>query len=207
MKAENAAYLFGGFAFGILFGFAVVTVFNNQPDLDSHGMAGVAAGPAGPMAPTQTGSAGSAVGAAPMMARIQELRGAIRDDPRDVASLSELAHLYHDVGMWEQAIGYYEQAVEVEPDDPNLLTDLGICYRRNGDPERALALFARAHEADPQHWESLFNTVVVAGFDLSRFDAARAALETMEAMTPKPPRLDELRQALEESAAGQGDRS
>jgi tetratricopeptide (TPR) repeat protein len=76
---------------------------------------------------------------------------------------------------------------------------MGICHRGTGTYDRALELFAEAQQADPSHWPSLFNTVVVAAFDLQEFDRATAALEAMEAMGAQPPRLNELRHAVEQA--------
>ena len=65
-------------------------------------------------------------------------------------------------------------------------------------------MFAESNSIRPDHHQSLFNTVIVAGFDLKQWDRAEAALEALEAMDPKPPRTDELRVALEEQRAGGG---
>ena len=154
--------------------------------------------PAGPMAPTQTG-AGQSDGGAPMVAEINALKQRLQGNEKDVEALVRLANIHHDVGMWQQAIGYYERALVVQPGDPDLLTDMGICYRGTGSFDRAVELFAEAQELDPSHWPSLFNTVIVTGFDLGQFDRAMAALEAMEALEPQPPRLGELRHALEQA--------
>ncbi len=160
------------------------------------------AAPAGPMAPTQTGPGTNS--AAPMVAEINELKSRLQNRPDDVGALVRLANIYHDVSMWEQAITFYERALELRPDDPDVLTDAGTCFKGLGQFERALELFDRAREVAPEHWQSLFNKVVVAGFDLGRFDVAVAALEQLEAMDPPPPRTDQLRQALDRRMAGAG---
>ena len=94
--------------------------------------------------------------------------------------------------------------VEIAPQNPNVLTDLGVCYRGMRQFDRALEKFAEAQAADPQHWQSLFNSAVVAGFDLGQYEVADAALDSIEALDPPPADLerthvDQLRQALEES--------
>jgi tetratricopeptide (TPR) repeat protein len=108
--------------------------------------------------------------------------------------------------MWDQAAMYYEKAVELEPHNPDVITDLGTCYRGMKQFDKALETFDRAHKLDPNHYQSVFNAAVVAGFDLKQFDRAEEALNAMESMNPPPPRLDELRQAIarERAAAGGG---
>lgn len=200
MSKENLAFLFGGFAFGLLIGYGLFHAIETSPDLAAAGAAGSAARPAGPMAPTQAGPGMG--GSAPMVAEVNALKGRLQEKPDDVAALVRLANIYHDVSMWEQAITYYERALEFRPDDPNLMTDAGICFKALGQFDRALVLFDQARAAAPDHWQSLFNKVVVAGFDLDRFDLAVEAMEQLEAMEPPPPQTDQLRHALDQRMAG-----
>jgi Tfp pilus assembly protein PilF len=191
MKKENLVFLAGGLAFGFLIGFGVYHTVGTQPRLDgaTTGMTGAA--PAGPPAPGQTG------GGAPMVAEINELKRLLQNDPDNFQALVRLGNLHYDVRMWEQAAGYYERAVEVEPGNADVRTDLGVCYRNMGRFDEALNAFTAAHKADPQHFQSLFNIVVVAGIDLGEYEVADEAMRVLEAMDPPPPRLDELRAALE----------
>jgi cytochrome c-type biogenesis protein CcmH/NrfG len=200
LNRENLAFLFGGFAFGVLFGYALVHAVGNQPALDAG--AAQAAGmpaPAGPAAPTQTVGTSGAAGGAPMMAEINALKRRLQEDPRDAAALKRLANIYHDVAMWDQAVGYYERAVELTPDDPDLITDLGVCYRGQRQFERALEMFERAASLDAGHVQSRFNSAVVVGFDLGRYDDALEIVASLEAAAGSVPRLGELKAALEQA--------
>ena len=198
MKRENLAFLFGGFAFGVLFGYALVHAVGSQPAIDGSATpAATMTGPAGPAAP-QVGTSG-AEGGAPMMAEINALKGRLQNNPDDVASLQRLANIYHDVAMWDQAVGYYERAAELTPDNPDLITDLGVCYRGQRQFERALEMFARASTLDEAHMESRFNSAIVLGFDLGRYDDALAAVAALESADSTLPRLGELKTALEQA--------
>jgi tetratricopeptide (TPR) repeat protein len=195
VNREQSLFLLCGFAFGLLVGAGVYRAFIEQPDL-------VAATPAGSTSqPNGATTSAAADSGAPMLAEIGALRRRLEEDPRDFAALVRLANLYHDASMFDEAIGYYERALEIQPTMPDLLTDLGICYRAKQEYERALELFDRALEIDPNHWQSLFNIVIVAGFDLGRYDRADQALQRMEGLDPQPPRIGELRQALEQRRA------
>ena len=193
MKKEHLAFLIGGFAFGVIFGFGLFSTIQSQPELSLSGSAMAAQGPAGPRAPTQTGGSG---GDAPMMAELRALKKKIQDDPEDHGAIVRLASLYRDAAMFDQAIRLYEQALQIVPNGPDELTDMGTCLRAKQEFDKALEMFRLAQKADPQHWESLFNEAIVAGFDLGRFDEANAALDRLQAVNPQAPRLEELRQAL-----------
>lgn len=214
MKRDNVAYLAAGLAFGFVFGLGLFHTLAWRPEAQlAAGGAGAETppSPAGPMAPTQTQGAAPAgappAGAAPMIARINDLKRRLQADPKDAAALLELANVYHEVGMFEQAIGFYEQAMAITPNDPDLLTDLGICYQKLRNNDHALELFARAQSIDPKHWQSLYNTVVVLAFQLGRLDEAETALRRLEAAHPGLPQTSELASALAQersrrSAAG-----
>lgn len=232
MKKEHAAFLIGGIAFGVLFGYGLFNALEEQPGAAAApgGGASIPA-PAGPAAPTQ-----SPGGGAPMVAEVNELKRVLQQDPANLGALIRVGQLYGSIGMWEsvdpffeqaveaapgnaelplrlanflhdarqweRAIAFYDRALEFRPDDPNVLTDKGICLRGVGRFEEALEVMAKAHQADPAHWQSLFNSAVVAGFDLGRFDAAEAALDRLEQIKPDAPGLRELRQRLADAERG-----
>jgi tetratricopeptide (TPR) repeat protein len=131
-----------------------------------------------------------------MMAEINALKERVQKDPKDVEAWSRLANVYQDAGMFEPAISFYQRAVELAPNDANLLTDTAICYQELSQFDKALELLERAQKADPSHWQSLYNIVVVAGLRTGHFDKADAALAQLQRIHPDAPKLAELRAAL-----------
>jgi tetratricopeptide (TPR) repeat protein len=203
MKKEQFFFLLGGFAFGILVGFAVFKVYADRPMLDPSGAQQLANAPAGSRSPAQQApQGGGGDGGAPMVAEINELKRKLEANPQDVAAATDLARMYFRVGMMEQSLEFSEIALRITPDDPNLLTDTGNVLRQLGRHVEALEHFRAAHEADPTHWQSIFNTVVVAAFDLQQFDLADAAMARLDGFDPPPAQLPELKQAVEEFRVG-----
>ena len=194
MKKENLAFLFGGFAFGVLVGVGLFSAFNSAPGAPAAGMGAPAAAlaPAGPMAPTQAGGGGGA----PMVPEINALKRRLQENPGDVESAARLANIFHDAQMWDQAAMYYEMTVKLRPNDADVLTDLGICYRAMQRFDDALDSFTKARSVSPDHWQSLFNTAVVAAFDLGDHDRALEALRPLEGLKPIPPQVTELKKAV-----------
>ena len=90
MKRESLFFLLGGFAFGILFGFALFHALNNPLALASGSSSAGVMG----SGTSQMGSSGEGVGGAPMVKRINQLRRALDQDPADIAAAVELADLY-----------------------------------------------------------------------------------------------------------------
>jgi tetratricopeptide (TPR) repeat protein len=226
VKKEQWTFLIGGFAFGILFGYALFVAVAERPFAAQGGTlpASAAPMPAGPPAPTQT------AGGAPMMQEINELKAHLQEHPRDTSALLRLAglfsqvgmwdqadplyaraiesqpedtelvirmaHLYHDSGRFEGAIGYYQKALELQPDDPNLITDMGTCFKQIGQFDEAITQFEKAQSIDPTHWQSLFNIAVVRGFDLGEVERAVEVVDRLEKMKPDAPGVSDLREAL-----------
>ena len=204
-------FLFGGLAFGILIGFGSYHAIHRGPSLAQAPVdGGQVPSPQGPPAATQIGP--NAQGGAPMVATVNRLKRMLQESPDDEQVLLKLANLYYDAAMWEPAAGYYERVVALAPPSADLLTDLGVCYRGSRRFDDALATFERANKLEPTHWQSLYNTVVVAGFDVNRFGLAIEALDAMESIDPRPAgldqaRLERLREMLRSAAAEQGEAS
>ena len=72
----------------------------------------------------------------------------------------------------------------IEPGNPNVLTDLGVMYRRNKQPEKAVEMFNRAIEADSKHEFSRMNKGVVLFHDLNDKQGAMKAWEGLLAVNP-----------------------
>jgi hypothetical protein len=59
----------------------------------------------------------------------------------------------------------------------------------NEAARKALELLERAQKADPPHWQSLYNIVIVAGLEMGRAELAEAALvklRTSQSGSPQP---------------------
>lgn len=202
MKKDHLAFLFGGLAFGFLLGFALFRAIETRPGEGADQAASTAIpSPMGPTAPTQTmgGAAPGAGSGAPMMAEINALKERIQKNPGDVQAWTRLANIYQDGGMFQEAIEFYKRASELEPRNANLLTDMAICYQELRQFDTALLALESAQKADPDHWQSLYNIVVIAGLEMGRFDRADAALARLKQIRPDAPNLDRLRETLDKA--------
>jgi tetratricopeptide (TPR) repeat protein len=83
------------------------------------------------------------------------------------------------------AVGAYERALELEPGDANIITDLGIAYRGLGDPKMAVEKFREAAAADPDHVQSRFNAGLVLEADLEDMTGAAEAWKDYLEVAPK----------------------
>lgn len=203
LRQEQVAFLAGGVVLGLALGFGGYHAWFARPGTPGAQAREEATSPMGPsvmggaapMTIPQAPAAGGG-GGAPMAQVLNALKKRLQDDPKDLDAAMQLAHLHHDAGMWQQAVPFYERALEIRPGDPDLLTDLGICHQELQDYARALDLFSQASKASASHWQSLYNTVVVS---LRVQDTARAkeALARLEQVNPQAPNLASLRSTVE----------
>lgn len=74
--------------------------------------------------------------------------GAPRAEEAAADESERRARLEEAMALWEKSYAWYEQAVELEPDDPRIVNDCGLMliYHLNRDYDRARELFDRAIE-------------------------------------------------------------
>ncbi len=82
---------------------------------------------------------------------------AVNKDPNDFDSLVKLGNLYYDGQQFPSAIQYYERALAIHPDNPDVRTDMGTAYWYTGNSEKALAAMETSLKYRPGHPQTLFN--------------------------------------------------
>ena len=135
--------------------------------------------------------------------QISELKRRLQTNPNDVALLVQLGNTYFDSNMYPESIEAYEKSLALKPGNPNVLTDLGVMYRRNGQSDEAVKRFRTAAQADPMHFQSRMNLGVVLFYDFGDGIGAREALEDVLQVYPQGPNADNARQLLAEIDAKQ----
>jgi cytochrome c-type biogenesis protein CcmH/NrfG len=82
---------------------------------------------------------------------------AVNKDPNDFDSLVKLGNLFYDGQQFPSAIQYYERALAIHPDNPDVRTDMGTAYWYTGNAEKALAAMEASLKYRPGHPQTLFN--------------------------------------------------
>ncbi len=121
--------------------------------------------------------------------RAREIRAALEKDPENPKLLTDLGNVLYDREDWPGAIKAYEKARRKAPADPNLLSDLGSACRNDGEFKRAIGFFEKARAADPDHWQSLVNLVLINAFDTRDAVAAKRQFEELKRRFPEIPNL------------------
>lgn len=187
MTRDNILFALIGILIGFIAGYLMQeTMASRQPPRLVHGENGMVAPGAGmPGGPGQGNAMTPAAQAQAKAEEIAQLEAYLETNPEDPrAAVLRLANLTYDIGNWPNCVKYYEKFLELEPGQPDVFSDLGVCYRELGDPDKAIASFHQAQEIDPGHWQSMFNEVVILAFDLQDYDRAAEVLEELRALQP-----------------------
>ncbi|BCS53787.1 tetratricopeptide repeat protein [Geobacter sp. SVR] len=104
--------------------------------------------------------------------RIAEAEKIVAADPKNLNAWISLGNDYFDTEQAQKAINAYGKALEIQPNNPNVLTDQGVMFRKVGWYDKALANFEKAQKIEPNHLQSLYNMGVVYASDLKQPDKA-----------------------------------
>ncbi len=75
--------------------------------------------------------------------------------------LTQIGNLYYDGKAFPQAIEYYRKALERDPKNVDVRTDMGTSYWYSGDPDSAIKEFEKSLSYSPTHAQTLFNMGIV----------------------------------------------
>jgi len=130
--------------------------------------------------------------------RIEINRKLTQTDPKARPAWVQLGNDYFDTRQFQKSIDAYERALELGPNDPDVLTDQGVMFQEIGQFDRAIANFEKANKQNPAHIQSLFNIGVV--YANGKKDPVKAAVAWKKVIevAPQSPQANAARQALGE---------
>lgn len=128
--------------------------------------------------------------------RVGELVRSLERDPENPEILTALGNAYYDREDWDHAIEAYEKARRKAPKNPNLLSDLGAAHRNRGEFDLAVAFFQKARQADPDHWQSLLNWLLVEAYDRRDPRAAQPLYDQLKRRYPDIPQIERIQEQI-----------
>lgn len=189
---------------GLVVGFVLGLFVGTQMPRGGSSSAPSAAMPPQPM-PQMPPMPAQAPGAdVELQGRISMNQSIVARDPKNVQAWIQLGNDYFDTHQAQKAIEAYGRALELGPNDPNVLTDQGVMYRALGQFDKAIANFEKASRADPKHVQSLFNMGVVYANDLKKPKEATAAWSRVIQIAPQSEQAASARAGIEELKATAG---
>ena len=189
MKSENIVFAVAGVMFGLIAGW-IIGAQQATPHAPAAVPTSTAAAP-----PTSGASAGRA--AVLDESQVQALKNVADRETSNPAPRAQLANLYFDAERYDDAIKWYEQALALAPNDPNVSTDLGVCYYYTNQPDKALVQFAHSLQIDPKHTKTLLNVGIVKAFGKQDLEGAAQAWQQVIQLAPDSPEGQAAKRALD----------
>ena len=181
MKRENLVFIIIALIVGVLGGYLIFSVSSKKE-----------VAPAGGGVPVGSGTA------ADYRQRIETAEKIVAADPKNRQAWVQLGNDYFDTGQAQKAVNAYGKALELKPDDPNVLTDQGVMYRQLKQFDKAIANFEKAQQVSPNHLQSLFNMGMVYADDLMQPDKAMKAWSRYLELDPTSPTAQQIKALMEQ---------
>lgn len=133
---------------------------------------------------------------------IAQLEGRLTGTPADLPVLTDLANLNWDIEDYAQAAVWYRRALEIDPLNPDLHTDLGTALFYENQVDEALDEFQQALEISPDHPQALINMGIVLIEARNDREGAVALWQHFLETSPDHPRAQMIRQEIANLESG-----
>jgi tetratricopeptide (TPR) repeat protein len=80
---------------------------------------------------------------------LEILKEALQRRPSDLNLLNMLAEANYDAKRYDDAMGYWDQVLEMDKTNAQPLYMIGMCYQKKGDKQKGMALCDKAIQMDP----------------------------------------------------------
>lgn len=103
-----------------------------------------------------------------------------------------------DAQRFAEAIIAYQGALDLDPSNVDVRTDMGTCYRSVGQSERALAEYQKGLAVNPRHPNANRNSGIVLAYDLKRPAEAVKAFQKYLEVWPQAPDVAQILAMIQE---------
>ena len=118
--------------------------------------------------------------AEPMLAKL-------KNDPKNVDALNKTALTYKAAHQFKEAIVYFQKALDVDPKNVAIRTDMASCLYYTGDVDGALAELDKSLTYDPKHAGTLMNIGIIKWQGKNDVNGAVVAWEKLLKLNPNFP--------------------
>ena len=132
---------------------------------------------------------------------VAQLKERLNKDSNDIDAATSLGNIYYDNGDAPQAILYYRRVLDLNPELPGVLTDLGTMYWRNDDVGLAEKAFRDAIACDAGFGFAYVNLGLLLHRAKDDVTAARAIWQQLLDINPSHAGATKARELLQETAA------
>ena len=114
----------------------------------------------------------------------ETLRQAALASPTDARLWTRLGDFCYDSDDPDGAIEAYGRSLAIQPENPDVLTDMGTMYRLRGEPEKAVQCYDAALGYAPAHKNAVFNKGITMLADLHKVAETVTFWKAVESANP-----------------------
>ncbi|HLV87747.1 MAG TPA: tetratricopeptide repeat protein [Candidatus Sulfotelmatobacter sp.] len=121
---------------------------------------------------------------------------AVNKNPNDYDSLVKLGNVFYDAQQYQSSIPYYERALAIHPESPDVRTDMGTAYWYAGNADKAIEAMQTSLKYRPGHPQTLFNMGWILWQGKSDPKGAVAAWQQLLKANPDYPQKQQVEQYI-----------
>lgn len=129
----------------------------------------------------------------------EPLLAKLKTDPANVDLLNKTALTYKAAHQFSQAIVYFQKALDVDPKNVPIRTDMASCMYYTGDVDGALAQLDKSLTYDPKHPGTLMNIGIIKWRAKNDVNGAVSAWQTLLKLNPDFPQKEVIQHLITEA--------
>ena len=131
--------------------------------------------------------------------KAQPLLEKLKTDPKNNDLLFQVGNIYKNTHQFKDAIGYYQQALDIDPKKTEIRTEMASCMYYSGDVDGAITTLQQSLQQNPKDANSLFNLGMIKW--QGKQDASGALAAWQELLKSNPQLSGERRSTVEKMIA------
>ena len=136
--------------------------------------------------------------------KAEPLLATLKTDPKNVEVLNKTALTYKAAHQFKDAITYFQKALELEPQNVPIRTDMASCMYYTGDVDGALAELDKSLTYDPKHAGTLMNVGIIKWKGKNDVSGAISAWQTLLKLNPNFPQKEVIEHLINQASQPQG---
>ena len=128
--------------------------------------------------------------------RANLLLAQLKSDPNNAALLENVGDAYYDAQLYPSAIEYYQRALNVQPSNTSVRTDMATAIWYTGNADGAITEFEKSLAYEPTKPNTLFNLGIVLWKGKHDVAGATAAWQKLLATNPNYENKEKVQQLI-----------
>jgi cytochrome c-type biogenesis protein CcmH/NrfG len=131
--------------------------------------------------------------------KAEPLLAQLKKNTKDKKALVQTAYVYKSAHQFQDAVNYFHKALEVDPKDVKVRTEMASCLYYTGDVDGALGQLQESLKYEPRDANSLFNLGMIRWKGKNDPTGAIAAWQELLKTNPKLDRRPVVEQMIAEA--------